>query len=218
MRDKIIISLTILIFSIWNTSAQKWEKYSISLSSASLSAGWYKPSMNYWNNTFLPNANTSDKFGGNIMYSTNLSFDLPLNTGARIGAWYWQDDVNGGNGGSFNTLKINFTGISIGAFYKYRQGIYWEIKPYAGIDGSFLIIQDKYDVSGTISKKSGNDVVFTPFLGIERIFYNKIVLGVEYGYVLGHYRQDVATTSGTTNPKVSVNGHKIGITLGYKFP
>lgn len=184
----------------------------------SISSSWYNPSMNYWNNTFLPSAGSSNKFDGNFMYGGNISFNLPLNFGARVGAWYWQDKVNGGQNATFNSLRIGFTGFSLGAFFRCPKPIVFGISPYAGIDGSFFIIQNKYDVGGDVTKMNGHDIMGTPFIGIERVFFQKLVFGVEYGYVIGSYRQDVTTTAGTSNPKISVNGHKVGITLGYKFP
>lgn len=218
MTTKIIIFLTIVLFSTVNLSAQEVEKSAVSISSVSISAGWYKPSMKYWNNTFLPNANTADRFQGDLLFSGNISLDLPLNLGARAGVWYWNQEVYGKRGGVFNTLNIDFTGFSVGAFYKYRQGLLWDIRPYVGIDGSCLLIQDTYNVSEIVNKKSGNDIVCTPFIGIERVFDNNIVWGIEYGYFLGSYKQDVETSTGHSNANISIKGSRIQFTVGYKFP
>jgi hypothetical protein len=218
MTNKVIIFLAILVFSTLNLSAQDGRNDSIKISSVSLSVGSYKPSMDYWNNAFLPNANTSDRFKKGLLYGGNIAFDLPLNLGARAGAWYWGQQVSGNEGGSFNTLNITFTGLSIGAFYKYRKGVYWAIKPYAGVDVSYLMVQDKYDVSGTVMKKSGSDVLFSPFVGIERALFKNIVLGIEYGYFLGSYKQDLLLNTGASNADISIKGSKIQFTIGYKFP
>ncbi|NWJ53244.1 MAG: outer membrane beta-barrel protein, partial [Bacteroidetes bacterium] len=217
MTTKIIIFLTIVLFSTMSLSAQEVEKSAISISSVSISAGWYKPSMNYWNNTFLPTANATDRFNGSLIYGGDISFDLPSNLGVRAGAWYWGEQVNGKDGGAFNTLKVNFTGLSLGAFYKYRPGIFG-IKPYLGVDGSCLIIQDRYDITGSVIKKSGNDIVYSPFVGIEHVFNKNIVLGIEYGYNVGSYVQDVETATGPSNAKVSIDGSKFQFKIGYKFP
>jgi hypothetical protein len=217
MKNKTITFLIILIFVAWDTSAQQVEPCKITLSNVSFSAGWYKPSMAYWNNTFLPNANTSDQFEGNMLYSGNITFDFPLNLGIRAGAWFWREEVNGENGGAFNTLRVDFTGINIGIFYKYRQGI-GGIRPYIGIDQSFLMVQDRYNVSGTVSKESGNDMIYTPFVGIEHLFGQHFLLGIEYGYCLGRYLQDVETVSGIEAEKIKIDGSKIQLTVGYAFP
>jgi hypothetical protein len=197
--------------------AQETKDCKISLSSISLSTGWYHPSMDYWNNTFLPNANTSDRFNGNMYYSGHITVDFPLNLGMRAGAWYWQEKVSGQNGLAFNSLNVNFTGLSIGAYYKYKQDLPFKILPYIGIDGNYLMVQDKYDVSGTSTKKSGNDLVCAPFIGIEHVFFQKMIIGVEYSIVLGRYLQEVVTAQGISSPKISVNGSKIGIIVGYKL-
>jgi len=218
MTNKVILFLTILVFSTLNLSAQEGRNDSISINSVSLSIGSYKPSMAYWNSTFLPNANTSDRFKKGLLYGANISFNLPLNLGARAGIWHWGQQVSGNEGGSFNTLNINFTGLSLGAFYEYRKGVYWGIKPYAGVDVSYLMVQDKYDVSGSVIKKSGHDVLFTPFVGIERVLNKNIVLGIEYGYFLGSYKQDLMLNTGASNANISVKGSKIQFNIGYKFP
>jgi hypothetical protein len=223
MTNKIMVFLTILVFSTLNLSAQERRNDSISssrfsISSVSLFAGPYSPSMDFWNDTFFKDANTDDGFQRGILYGCNIAFDLPLNLGARAGIWHWGEQVSGQDGGSFNTLNVNFTGLSLGAFYKYRKGIYWDMKPYVGVDGSFLMIQDKYNVSGNENKKSGYDVVYTPFIGVDRVFNNHIVLGIEFGYFIGSYNQDLLLNSGATSAKISINGAKIQLSVGYKFP
>ncbi|MCK9423101.1 MAG: hypothetical protein M0Q38_10925 [Bacteroidales bacterium] len=222
MKTK-IISITFLLLLIVTTgkaqnNAQTSSSRLFSIYSVSLITSWYKPSMNYWNNTFLPSAGSTDKFNGNLLFGGNITFNLPLHLGARVGVWYWQDKVNGGQDATFNSLRIGFTGFSLGAFYRYPKPVVYGISPYAGIEGSYFIIQNKYDVDGDVSKMSGYDISGMPFIGIERVFFQKLVIGLEYGYVLGRYRQDVETNEGSSNPKVSVNGHKMGITVGYKFP
>jgi len=217
MKNSSISFLITLMFFTGSLYAQEESPCSITLSQVTLSTGWYQPSMDYWNNTFLPDANSTDRFGGNFLYSGNITVDFPLNLGTRVGVWYWEDAVSGEEGGSFNTLHVDFTGLTIGAFYKYRPG-FWGIRPYLGLDESFLFIQDRYNVSGVLSKKSGMDFVFTPFLGIDRVIGSHFLLGIEYGYRIGHYMQDVETISGISAEKVSINGHLVQLTIGYAFP
>ena len=222
MKTKIFLILFLLQFIITTGQAQdsvlsvSTNKFSIH--SISLTASWYNPSMNYWNNTFLPAANSAGKFNGNILFGGTISFNLPLNLGARVGAWYWQENVSGGANASFNTLRIGFTDFSIGAFYRYPEQIIWEISPYAGIDWNYFLIQNSYNVNGDVSKMSGYNIAGTPFIGIERVFFKNIILGVEYGYMVGGYRQNMDATTASSSPWNSINGSKIGLTLGYKFP
>ena len=61
-------------------------------------------------------------------------------------------------------------------------------------------------------------MIWTPFIGLSRKLSDKVVIGLEYGYVIGNYLQDVQATSGITGAKVPVDGHKIQLTIGYKFP
>jgi len=229
MRNKIILLATILCVLIINLSAQEHNNSEvkttgdkgstpfIALSSVSLSLGYYNPSMKYLNNSFLPVAQTNARFGGSAVYGGNIAFSLPLNLGARVSAWYWNKKVSGQGSSAFNNLKVNLTGLSLGAFYTYPKA-FWGINPYAGIEGGALFIQDEFDANSTVNKKSGNDMIWTPFIGLSRKLSDKVVIGLEYGYVIGNYLQDVQATSGITGAKVPVDGHKIQLTIGYKFP
>ena len=229
MKNKIIICVSFLSLLIVTLSAQAQDSTKVStpdqkmnsghfsLNNVSLSVGYYNPSMNYFNNTFLPAAQTNDRFGGNVIYGGNISFGLPLNLGVRLSAWYWNNKVSGQNGGAFNSLNVSLTGITLGAFYTLPRSVLG-FKPYIGIDGGTLYIQDKYDANETVIKKSGNDMIWTPFVGLSHGLGNKIIVGLEYGYVLGHYTQDVTTSSSLVNAKVPIEGHKIQVSIGYKFP
>ncbi len=227
MRNKTLVLLSSLILLTLNgiaqeqdttliLSGQKKEAAFLSLNSITLSGGIFNPSLSYFNNTFLPKNHTSDRFSGNVVYSANLAFNLPVNFGARIGVWYWEQKVLGENGGAFNTLKVSLTGISLGAFYTLQYELLG-IKPYLGLDGSILSIQDQYDANETILKKSGSDFVWTPFIGLKHEFKKKIVVGLEYGYNLGSYMQDVENESSLENAKISVEGQKIQLSIGYRF-
>jgi len=221
MKTKIISLLFLLQCIMPIGKAQEnnqTESNKFSIRSVSFSAGWYKPAMGYWNNTFLPSANSTAQFNGDILYTANINFHLPYNLGARVGAWYWQEKLTGRENASFNSLRVGFTGFSLGVFYRCPKRIIWGIAPYAGMEGSEIIIQNKYDVAGIVSKKRGYDLAGAPFIGIERVFFQKMILGIEYGYMFGGYHQSVETTNGTSHPWISINGSKIGLTVGYKFP
>lgn len=189
---------------------------SFGLYSISVSGSWYRPSLDYWNSTFLPASGSPDSFGGKLLYGGNITFKLPQNLGARVGVWFWNDQVSGGPDATFNSLQIGFTGFSLDAFYRFPKPIL-TLSPYIGIGGSYFVIQNKYTVGASMDKMSGHDVMLTPFIGIERIFFQKLVVGLEAGYVMGRYRQVVTTFEGTTNPIVSVSGFKMGVSIGYKF-
>jgi hypothetical protein len=221
MKKLILITMLFLLFVFTSQAQDSLKGLSsrvLSIHSVSLGISWYNPSMDYWNNTFLPSTNSTTQFNGDILYTANISFHLPYNLGARVGAWYWQEKVTGTANASFNSLRVGFTGFSLGVFYHYPKPIIWGIVPYAGLEGSEIIIQNKYNVDETISKMRGYNLAGAPFIGIERVFFQKMILGIEYGYMFGGYHQDVETTSGTSHPWISINGSKIGLTVGYKFP
>ncbi len=200
--------------------AQEIEKSlpsSFSINSVSLKTSWYNPSMNYWNQSFLPSAGSSEQFNGGVLFEGNISFNLPLNFGALVGAWYWQENVSGLPDATFNNLRIGFLGFSLGVFYQYPKPIL-TMYPYLGIRASYFIIQNHYDVSGNILKMSGYDINTMPFIGVEHVFFKKMIVGLEYGYTFGRYRQIVTNLDGTTDPIVLVNGHQVGLKIGFKFP
>lgn len=150
------------------------------------------------------------------MGSANLSFDLPLNLGTRLGIWYWDGKVNGQTGSTFNHFGVNFTGVSMGAFYSVKgsgQGLI----PYFGIDGTYLMIQEKYDANDMLMKMVGTDIVTTPFIGINTAISDKIFIGIEYGYCIGQYLHDIELPTGIVSEPVKINGNKIQFTVGYKF-
>ena len=226
MRNKYILLVIFLAIFGFNAAAQQdstvmkmsgengksWFK----LNSVSLSAGYYSPSMDYFNTAFLPGfGQTTDRFSGAIQYGANVSFDLPVNLGARVSASYWDKSVSG-HGVTFNSLKVSLTTVSLGAFYTYNKG-FMGLKPYAGIDGGALSIQNQYDANATVIKKTGNDITWTPFAGVKYDIAGKIVIGLEYGYVLGTYGQDFQLNSALQNHKISVEGSKILFSVGYKF-
>ncbi len=226
MRNKYILLVVFLSFfglhvvaqqdsTVMKMSGQKNGTSWFSLNSVSVSVGSYTPSMNYFNTTFLPSANTSARFGGSMIYGANISFNLPVNLGARVSGSYWENKVSGETG-TFNSLKVSLAAISLGAFYTYNKG-FAGIKPYAGLDGGYLSVQNQYDANEKIVKKSGSDMTWTPFAGIKYDIAGKIVLGLEYGYVMGSYGQDFELNSTVSNHKISVDGQKIQFSIGYKF-
>lgn len=230
MRNKIVLLVSVLGFLTISLTAQEKDSTLvisgqgggnsfISLNSVSLTAGYFEPSFGYLNSFFLPAARTSERFGGSLVYGANVSFDLPLNLGTRLGAWYFSDKVSGENGGSFNTFKISYTGLSLGAFYTYKKGI-MGVNPYLGIDANYLMVQDKFDANDNLIKRSGNDLVWTPFIGISKVFNDKIVIGLEYGYVFGSYIQELQMDPNAAIKKyeIPMDGSKIQFTIGYKFP
>ncbi|MEI6141116.1 MAG: hypothetical protein WCP85_17740 [Mariniphaga sp.] len=223
MRKKIIFMAFVLCLSAIDLIAQNLSSKhksdsidGIRLSSFTLSTGYYKPALTYYNNAFLLQANATDKFGGGTLISGNISVELPLNLGARAGIWYWGNKVNGSPTSTFTSLNVNFTGLSMGLFYTYPKDLYG-IRPYIGMDGSYLMVQNVHYSEGAYNFNKGNDFVGMPFVGINRVFYDKLIVGVEYGYYLGRYLQDFDFNAGITPKSILIDGHKLQFTIGYNF-
>jgi hypothetical protein len=216
MSFVLCLSAIDLIAQTWSGRHKRSSVDGISLSSFTLSTGYYKPSLEYYNNAFLTQASSTDKFGGNTLISGNISVELPLNLGARAGIWYWGNKVNGSSASTFTSLNVNFTGFSLGAFYTYPKGLYG-INPYIGMEGSYLMVQNVHTAEGAYNFSKGNDVVGMPFIGLNKVFYDKLIVGVEYGYYLGRYLQEFDFNSGVTPNSISLDGHKLQFTIGYNF-
>jgi hypothetical protein len=223
MKTKILPISILMLFFFTQSKAQSdldpsANHTTFTLNSVSISSGWYKPAMNYWNNSFLPLSGSKELFKGNLVVGGNITFNLPLNLGTRVGLWYWYDKTNGGVDATFNSLRIGFTGTSLGVFYHFKKPCIYGFYPYAGFEGSYFMIQNKLDVAGNFTKMQGHDAAVMPFIGFESNIQSKLVIGLEYGYLIGRYKQKVITIIDDLNPLVSVNGHKIQFTIGYKFP
>ena len=216
MAFVLCLSAIDLIAQTWSGRHKSDSIDGIRLSSFTLSTGYYKPSLEYYNNVFLTQANSTAKFGGNTLISGNISVELPLNLGARAGIWYWGNKVNGDASSTFTTLNVNFTGLSMGIFYTYPNDLLG-IRPYIGMEGSYLMVQNVHYSEGNYNFQKGNDFVGMPFVGIKRAFYDKLILGVEYGYYLGRYLQDFDFNSGITPKSILIDGHKLQFTIGYNF-
>lgn len=216
MKTKItfIISLLLLVASIGKAQEQAQNKFGVY--SVNLSPGWYQPSMDYWNDTYLPALNVSDDFSGDITLGGNITFVLPYNLRARIGASYWSDKVEGDESSTISSLQIGFTRFRLGAFYAPVAISFNGFQPYLGIEGQFYLIKNKLDNGTETTEQQGQDYSFAPVIGIDRAF-GKVNIGVECLYNIGNYTQDVTDGIGIIEQKVSINGLEVAVSVGYRF-
>ena len=108
-----IISVIFLLLLVASTGkAQEQAQSKFEVYSVSFTAGWYQPSMDYWNDTYLPVMEVTDEFGGDITMGGEITFALPYNLRARGGISYWKQKVEGDAGSAISSLQIGFTTIS----------------------------------------------------------------------------------------------------------
>jgi len=181
-----------------------------------LQLGYYSPSMDYWNDNYLPDLGIDEKFKGNLTYGGALDFRLPAHFRIRLAGSYWSYKVEVDEEIFFKSLKISFTRFSLGVIYAIAEDRI-PVTPYVGLNGTFFLINNKLDRGGDISEEYGQDYSFEPIVGLEGALFKHFLLGLEFQYHFGNYVQDVNSTIGIVEEKVTVNGPEIILKLGYKF-
>jgi len=195
---------------------------------AGITTGWYNPSMDYWNDTYFKDNDWENDFKGSIYYGAFFEVNIIKNLRARIGYTYWKETVKSGDmpiGGYTGNKKlaISLSSISIDALYNLTFLAFEKFKPYGGIGGNFVFVQDKLtrnlpDLPKESIKEQGQDFTGNIILGIERPIINHLSAGMEFNYILGKYIQKMTDDYGNTkNKDVSLSGPKIGITISYVF-
>ena len=236
MKKSTIISLSVICFFVCgiftNVSGQEAantdEQTSFGIRSAGINIGWYKPSMNYWNDTYFINNNWENKFESSFYYGAFFELNIIENLRARAGTFYWKETVGSGEiqiGGLMGKeeLSVSLTSISIDAIYNLQFLAFEEFKPYGGLGFNFLFIQDKFTrqpngLPKEEIKEQGQDYSGHIILGIERPVMDHFSAGLEFKYVLGKYVQEVRDVSGNIiKEDVSLSGLQIGINLFYTF-
>ncbi len=218
MKTKITSILLLFLLAALTVKAQEETQNSsfVKIHSVNLSIGYYHPSMDYWNDTYLPTLGVIEDFKGNISIGGNLTFSLPENFKARLGISYWSDKVEGNISSDINSLKIAFTRFKLGILYFPEIFQFQSFEPYIGAEGHFYIIKDKLDDGEEIIEKQGQDYSFAPLIGIKRSF-GQFETGIEFSYIFGKYTQDIIEGLDITNQKISINGPEISISVGYKL-
>jgi hypothetical protein len=213
---KIILAGLILISANMVSLQGNAQETKFSINNVNLEFGWYFPSMNYWNDVFLPGLLIKKEFNGNINVGGELTFNLPKNFRIASGINYWSDKVTPDNKDPIKQFKISFTRISISVLYPFEK-INFPIKPYLGLQGSFNMINNTIDKIDEKVKEQGQDYSWALRAGVENIFFNNLLTGIEFIYHFGSYMQDIETLTRIVEKKVSISGPEISLRIGYKF-
>jgi len=236
MKKSTIISLSVICFFICDIytslhaqeATNTDEQISFGIRSAGINIGWYKPSMNYWNDTYFINNNWENKFEGSFYYGAFFELNIINNLRARAGFSYWKETIKSGEiqfGGLLGDekLELSLASIPVDIVYQPEFLTFEKFIPYAGIGGNFLFIQDKYTkkpngLPEEEVKEQGQDFTGLVILGIERQIIEHFSAAIEFKYVIGKYQQEVRSPTGDIiKEDVSLSGPKIGIKLAYDF-
>ena len=200
---------------------KKKAKTSASLiHSVNLQLGLYSPKMDYWNDTYLPNAGSSEELGSNMLIGGHMTFNLASEFRARAGVSYWSDKVEE-KGLGLNEFKLSFTRFSLGAFYAPDFASFGEgFQLYGGFEAFYYDINNSLDMQseeGNVSSEdmNGHDVSYAPVIGIDKVFGDHLLIGAEFSYMIGKYTQ--AEIIASQSQKVSIAGPQLSLLVGYKF-
>jgi opacity protein-like surface antigen len=224
----------LLVFSLeqnlqaQNTAGSDSGSAAFGFRSAGISIGWYKPSMNFWNDTYF--ADTArlweNTFKGNLFYSGFIELNIIKNLRVKASGSYWTETVKSGvipinEVTGTEQLTTSLTSISLDVIYRLGFLSFEKFSPYAGLGGSFVFVQNKMvstpdDNPEESSTNQGQDVTGTLIAGIERTFGNHFGAAIDFRYILGSYAQEMKDVSNnvTTHP-VSLSGPQIGLSLYY---
>jgi hypothetical protein len=236
MKTRVKISLTVICFMVFGilTLLQAQEaintaqQTNFGIRAAGVSAGWYNPSMDYWNDTYFKDNGWDNKFKGSAYYGAFFEVNVIKDLRARVGFSYWKETVKSGEiqiGGFTGNekLAISHSSICIDALYNLKFLSFEKFKPYCGIGGNFVFVQAKItknlpDLPEETTKKQGQDFTGSIILGIERPIFRHLSAGIEFNYIFGKYIQKVKDDYGNSkNNDVMLSGHKIGISIYYVF-
>jgi Outer membrane protein beta-barrel domain len=228
-----LMLISFLVCSIFsNVSAQETtgttQQTNFGIRAAGMQIGWYNPSMDYWNDTYFKNNNWDNDFKGSMFYGAYFELNIINHLSARTGFSYWKETVKSGEmqiGGLTGNekLELSLTSIPIDIIYQLDFLAFGKFKPYAGLGGSFLFVQNKFTrtlpgLPDEEIKEQGQDFTGHFILGVERQIIAHFSAGVEFNYVFGKYQQEVEKLNGDIlKEDVSVSGPKIGLKLAYHF-
>lgn len=236
MKNTLKISLTGICFMVLGIftplqaqeAADQATQTSFGIRNAGLTAGWYNPSMDYWNDTYFKENGWENSFKGSVFFGARFEVNIIQNLRARAGYTFWRESVKSGEipiGGYTGTekLAITLSTINIDALYDLTFLAFEKCKPYGGIGGNFVFVQDKLtrNITGLPEesvKKQGQDFTGSLILGIERPVINHLSVGIEFSYIIGKYIQEMTDDYGNIRKNdVKLTGPKIGISISYVF-
>ncbi|HIB52319.1 MAG TPA: hypothetical protein EYO48_04155 [Candidatus Marinimicrobia bacterium] len=219
---------------------ESWFKLpgGLSLRSAGVNLGFYKPSMAYWNDSYGSSAqhpNTpwtvSSSFGMSFLFQAgmrlNLNAENTLWTELEVGFWSGSAELKGtyAEDGTNGTEKIEYSIMPINISVGYSLSDLLLSGMYAGAGfGANKITMTQTQDSDTPKESSGFGTMYHLLVGYDYPLTDQLSLGAELQIALGgHKHSQVSETSDTvpvqtTEQKdISLSGPKILLQLNYLF-
>lgn len=211
-----------------NTATEK-EVSGFGFRGAGISAGWYKPSNDYWNNNYFKDHGWENSFSGTGFYGAFIELSLYRNLYLRGAGSLWSQKVNSGTvktGEVKGTeeLTTTLTTLSLDLRYKAAFLTFAGISPYAGAGANFEMIRNKFrrqpfDNEEELYTNHGQDLTGMATVGLERLFARHLGVALEFNYIFGGYTQEMkqSTQGEVTSHRVSLAGPRIGLHLSYRL-
>ena len=215
---------------------ESWFKLpgGLSLRSAGVNLGFYKPSMAYWNDSYGSSAqhpNTpwtvSTAFGMSFLFQASMRLNLNAENTlwTELGAGFWSGsaelkgtyaDLGGANG----TEKIEYSIMPISISVGYSLS---DLLPFDGIYagagfGANKISMTQTQDSGTAKESSGFGTMYHLLVGYDYPLTDQLSLGAELQIALGGHKHVVASQTTSVSEDISLSGPKILLQLNYLFP
>ena len=209
---------------------ESWFKLpgGLSLRSAGVNLGFYKPSMAYWNDEYGSSAqhpNTpwtvSSSFGMSFLVQAgmrlNLNAENTLWTELEVGFWsgsaelkgtYAEDGTNGTEKIEYSIMPIN---ISVG--YSLSDLLLSGMYAGAGLGANKITMTQTQD-SDTPKESSGFGTMYHLLVGYDYPLTDQLSLGAELQIALGGHKHVLASQ---TTEDISLSGPKILLQLNYLF-
>ncbi|HIB29730.1 MAG TPA: hypothetical protein EYO24_04370, partial [Candidatus Marinimicrobia bacterium] len=212
--------------------SESWFKLpgGLSLRSAGVNLGFYKPSMAYWNDSYGSSAqhpNTpwtvSSSFGMSFLVQAGMRLNLNAENTlwTELGAGFWSGsaelkgtyaDLGGANG----TEKIEYSIMPINISVGYSLS---DLLPFDGIYagaglGANKITMTQTTDSDTPKESSGFGTMYHLLVGYDYPLTDQLSLGAELQIALGGHKHALASQ---TTEDISLSGPKILLQVNYLF-
>ena len=210
---------------------ESWFKLpgGLSLRSAGVNLGFYKPSMAYWNDEYGSSAqhpNTpwtvSSSFGMSFLFQAgmrlNLNAENTLWTELGVGFWSGSAELKGTYaelGGTNGTEKIEYSIMPINISVGYSLSDLLLSGMYAGAGlGANKITMTQTQDSDTPKESSGFGTMYHLLVGYDYPLTDQLSLGAELQIALGGHKHVLASQ---TTEDISLTGPKILLQVNYLF-
>ena len=210
--------------------SESWFKLpgGLSLRSAGVNLGFYKPSMAYWNDEYGSSAqhpNTpwtvSSSFGMSFLFQAgmrlNLNAENTLWTELEVGFWSGSAELKGtyAEDGTNGTEKIEYSIMPINISVGYSLSDLLLSGMYAGAGfGANKITMTQTQDSDTPKESSGFGTMYHLLVGYDYPLTDQLSLGAELQIALGGHKHALASQ---TTEDISLSGPKILLQLNYLF-